>query len=260
MRPDLAVLIDADNIPLRVIPDVLDCLLPNFNVSVRKAFGAGLTQKLANLRETGFEPIEVLPNTPKGKNVTDIALVSAMIPELFFRRVHGFAVVTGDSDFTGPVLQIRNLGIPILVFGPPNTPLCLQSACSRFYTLKVHQVNSDHQMIAVPPTQSPYDLDELRSRIAVLFREFSVSHGGDLTATRFGHYLKSCHQFSAKHYGARSISKLLKRLGGFQLTEIKNQAGTLLDYKLDLGAHRKSIEYPELGGVEGRRLVVMSRK
>jgi hypothetical protein len=257
MRPDLAVLVDADNISPKMIPEIIEYLLPNWNLTVRKAFGAELAQKQTILRETGFEPVEVLPNTLRGKNVTDIALVSAMLPELFFRRVHGFAVATGDSDFTEPVLQIRSLGIPIMVFGPKTTPLCLRAACSRFYELSMHPVDAGNQQCTAPPRMYGFDADRLRSRVTMLFRDFAASNR-DLTVMRFGHYLKRRDpQLTGKRYGAKSITTLLRRLGGFQLTEIKNNDGVLVDYALAFASHQKAIDKPYREGVEVPRLMVM---
>ena len=245
MRPDLAVLVDADNISPKMIPEILDHLRPNWNLTVRKAFGAVLAQKQTILRVTGFEPVEVLPNTLRGKNVTDIALVSAMMPELFFRRVHGFAVATGDSDFTEPVLKIRSLGIPIMVFGPKSTPLCLRAACSRFYELSMHPSEADNQQCAATPKPNGFDADRLRSRIAMLFKEFAAGNR-NLTVMHFGNYVKRRDpQLSMKRYGAKSITTLLRRLGGFQLKEIKNEDGVLVDHWLALGSHQKA-ESPRL--------------
>ena len=258
MRPDIALFIDIDNISPRSIPEVLDYLLPNWNVPVRKAFGVGLAAKNAILRATGVEPIEVLPNLPTKQNVTDFALLASLMPELFFRRVHGFAIASGDSDFTAPVQQLRSLGLPVIVFGPESTPLCLQRACSQFRVIKAACVEPDtHQdtLAQHPPSLGP---EQIRDWLIDLFSDFA-NNPGDLTVARFGQFLRRRNpQFTAKQYGAKSTSALLRHLGGFQLTELRNDAGTLTDYTLALVPHCLSAIDSDFMVAKGHKLMAIS--
>jgi hypothetical protein len=258
LRPDIALFIDSDNFPAKSIAQVVDQLLADWNVPVRKAFGAGLVPKTNTiLRAAGVEPIEVLPNLP-GKNCTDFALVASLMAELFHRRVHGFAIASGDSDFTAAVHVIRSLGLPVIVYGPENTPLCLQKAGSQFRSIRTSNAPNIHQQTLVqqPSLCGP---GQLRDWLIDSFEEFAKSPGGPLTLARFGQLLRRRDpHFTAQRYGLGSTSALLRKTGGFQLKELRNKSGTLIDYTLALTTHRLSVVDSGFNVAEGRKLMAIS--
>ena len=258
LRPDIALFVDVDNVPARSIPEILEQLLSDWNVPVRKAFGAGLASKNTMLRASGVEPIEVLPNLPvKRKNTTDFALLASLMSELFHRRVHGFAIASGDSDFTAAVQVIRSLGLPVIVFGPENTPLCLQKAGSQFRIIRTAYAPNIHQQTLVqhPSLCGP---GQLRDWLIDSFEEFA-RNPGNRTVARFGQLLRRRDpHFTAQRFGAGSTSALLRKIGGFQLTELRNEAGTLIDYTLALATHRLSVVDPSFNVAEGRKLMAIS--
>jgi hypothetical protein len=233
MRDDISVHVDADNVSVTAIPHILDCLAPTWTPTIRKAFGIGLVQKQTKiLHENGFEAIEVVRNVPR-KNSTDISLVCSLMEEYFLGRVKGMALVTSDSDFTAPVRYIRDHGLPIFVFGNEKTPPSLQSAATQFYILRRPEYKP---AIGLAPIPGDYD-PELRMKIATLVEDFSAVTVTP-TLAKFGTFLKNRDPSFTTRYSARSLSTLLKRLGGFILTEIRTDTGVLADYRLGLARPR----------------------
>jgi len=134
-RLKMSVFIDAENVNNgSAIRSVFVSLAPDWNCICRRAYGSGLATHLQLFRELDIRPIEVFQNT-SGKNAADIELVIDAVKELNFGRTEAFCIVSGDGDFSRLVLTIREWGLPVLVFGPENTPELLRSAGTEFRLL-----------------------------------------------------------------------------------------------------------------------------
>jgi hypothetical protein len=51
---------------------------------------------------------------------------------LFSGRVHGFGLMSSDSDFMPLAMRIRQNGVPVYGFGSATTPEAFRQACTRF--------------------------------------------------------------------------------------------------------------------------------
>ena len=51
---------------------------------------------------------------------------------LYRERVHGFGIMSSDSDSMPLAMRIRQDGLPVYGFGNAKTPQSFQQACSRF--------------------------------------------------------------------------------------------------------------------------------
>jgi hypothetical protein len=99
----------------------------------------------------------------------------------------------------------------------------------------------------VPPRES--QLEDLKSKLAGLVKEFSNQQSGPVTIQRFGAFLKRrWPDFNPKRMGCRSVGTLLRRLGGFELKRIRNDAGIIIDYGLTLGS-RQTRDNPTANGL-----------
>jgi hypothetical protein len=77
----------------------------------------------------------------------------------------------------------------------------------------------------------------LRSRMVELIREIVETHG-EVTIGRLGAIINVRDPiFSPRRYGSGSLSALLKQLGGFNLTPVEREDGSVKDYEVRLNEH-----------------------
>ncbi len=69
----------------------------------------------------GIEPQQQFDIT-KGKNATDMKMTIDAMDLLYRGRVHGFGIMSSDSDFMPLAMRIRQDGHPVYGFGGAKTP------------------------------------------------------------------------------------------------------------------------------------------
>ena len=106
----LAVLIDADNVPHRLINGILE-EIAKYGVPTFKRIYADWTKPhvtgwKAVLLDHAITPVQQYSYTT-GKNSSDSALIIDAMDILYTGRVDGFCVVSSDSDFTRLATRLR---------------------------------------------------------------------------------------------------------------------------------------------------------
>ena len=134
----IALLIDAENIPVRHIDKVFAELNKRGEATIRRAYGnwagPGLQDWRAKLHEHAIVPVQNFSLTA-GKNAADMALIVDAMEMLYCKPVDEFCVVSSDCDFTPLVFRLIENGKPVMGIGEPKAPLGFQRACSRFVSL-----------------------------------------------------------------------------------------------------------------------------
>src|SRR6187431_2950501 len=99
----LAILIDADDVPSRLINGILEEIAKYGVPTFKRIYGdwtkphvAGWKAVLLDHAITGVQQ----DSYPPGKNSSDSALIIDAMDILYTGRVDGFCVVSSDSDFT----------------------------------------------------------------------------------------------------------------------------------------------------------------
>lgn len=151
----LAILIDADNVPARMIGSVIAEMVKYGHLAVRRAYGdfagpQGLVWEETLVRHA------IVPHhlaiAGRGKNAADIALVIEAMDLLHGGAFDGFCIVSSDSDFAQLAIRIREQNLECYVFGGQNSPERLRRACSRFVYLENLGFDPPH---AVYPKMKP---------------------------------------------------------------------------------------------------------
>ncbi|MCB2087316.1 MAG: NYN domain-containing protein [Sphingomonadaceae bacterium] len=134
-QPNIALLIDADNASPAGIDPVLTVLAELGQVNIRRAYGnwrkTSLKGWVDKMHRYGIEPQQQFDMT-KGKNATDMKMTIDAMDLLYRGRVHGFGIMSSDSDFMPLAMRIRQDGYPVYGFGGDKTPEAFRQACSRF--------------------------------------------------------------------------------------------------------------------------------
>jgi hypothetical protein len=237
-RLKMSVFIDVENVNNEVaIRSVFESLAPHWNCICRRAYGSGLATHLQLFRDLGISPIEVFHNTP-GKNAADIALVIDAMKELSLGRSEAFCIVSGDGDFSRLVLTIREWGLPVLVFGPENTPESLRSAGTEFRLLSMKQAQksgSSAPKAAASPSRAPGKRTVTRKDQAELINlvsELAASTGKTSVRAINEAGCRRDVGFCSKQYGDQKLSLVLRGSGLFHLEPIANSNGTVDDYEV----------------------------
>jgi hypothetical protein len=152
----------------------------------------------------------------------------------------GYAIVSSDSDLTALTEAIRESGKHVLVFGNEKTPLSLRMAASEFQLLEDNRSHDKGQSLQTrdqvckgemgspDPCSSP-----LRLNLQRLLNEHTIAPG-KVTVDVFSQIVrKSDPGFSPKRHGARSMTSLLRKLGGFTLRPIRNGNGSIANYQVE---------------------------
>ncbi|WP_189512552.1 NYN domain-containing protein [Mesorhizobium sp. M2A.F.Ca.ET.043.02.1.1] len=135
----LALLIDADNVPARMIGRAFTEMEKYGQLAVRRAYGDFSGAQGAAWQETLVRHAIVphhLAICSRGKNAADIALVIDAMDLLHGGAFGGFCIVSGDSDFAHLATRIREQNLECYVFGGASTPERLKRACNRFIYLE----------------------------------------------------------------------------------------------------------------------------
>jgi len=131
----LAVLIDADNAQAACLPELLSEVARYGTATVKRAYGDWTTPNLKAWKETlhkhAVQPVQQFRYT-QGKNATDSALIIDAMDILYTGHLHGFCLVSSDSDFTRLATRLRESGAAVYGFGEKKTPEPFVAACDKF--------------------------------------------------------------------------------------------------------------------------------
>ncbi len=225
----LAVLIDADNIPHRLIGGILE-EIAKYGVPTFKRIYADWTKphvagwKLV-LLDHAITPIQQYSYTT-GKNSSDSALIIDAMDILYTGRVDGFCVVSSDSDFTRLATRLREAGMKVFGMGEQKTPSAFRAACDKFIYIEILD-----QQEATGPKQ--IKLVDLRKKEKVISKAdkalvnlvtSSINDIGDENGWAFlgelgNLLLKKRPDFDSRNYGFEKLLLLIRSLGHFEIDE-----------------------------------------
>lgn len=240
----LAVLIDADNAQAAVIESLLEEVAKFGEASVRRIYGDFTSPNSSSwkkiLNKHSIKPVQQFAYTT-GKNATDSTMIIDAMDLLYTRKIHGFCLVTSDSDFTGLAVRLREEGLDVYGFGEKKTPEAFRNACHRFIFTEIlrqpesasaqpaHAVNPSvtqqtPQPIAVPQALQipPFPGKFLREAM-----ESSADESGWTNLGTLGSYMQKVQpDFDSRLYGYKKLSDLVKARSELFLTEERAVAGS----------------------------------
>jgi hypothetical protein len=222
--PRLAVLIDAENAQLAILPGLLAEIAKIGTASVKRVYGDFTSPNLAQWRPElllhSIQPIQQFRNTV-GKNASDSALIIDAMDLLHSRRLDGFCIVSSDSDFTRLAARIREEGLIVFGYGEHKTPTSFIAACDRFVYTEVLRRPEQHvfEEPAAPPVKK-VELDEKESLIRYLADavEANSNENGWASLAAVGSVVANhVSDFDPRHYGCKKLSALITSTGAFDI-------------------------------------------
>jgi Fe-S-cluster formation regulator IscX/YfhJ len=225
----LAVLIDADNIPYRLISGILE-EIAKYGVPTFKRIYADWTKPhvagwKAVLLDHAITPIQQYSYTT-GKNSSDSALIIDAMDILYTGRVDGFCVVSSDSDFTRLATRLREAGMKVFGMGEQKTPSPFRAACDKFIYIEIldQQPETGPKQIKLSDLRKKDKVISKADKNLVSLVTSSINDIADENGWAFlgelgNLLLKKRPDFDPRNYGFEKLLLLIKSLGNFEVDE-----------------------------------------
>src|SRR5258706_3967575 len=148
----LAVLIDADNIPYRLISGILEEIAKYGSPTFKRIYADWTKPHVTGwktvLLDNAITPIQQYSYTT-GKNSSDSALIIDAMDILYSGKVDGFCIISSDSDFTRLATRLREAGMTVIGLGEKKTPNPFIVACDKFIYLEILTIRTEESKAKV---------------------------------------------------------------------------------------------------------------
>lgn len=219
---NLAVLIDADNIPYSNIKGMLDEIAKLGVPGIKRIYGDWTRPTVSGwkpaLLEHAITPIQQYSYTT-GKNATDSAMIIDAMDILHSQKVDGFCLVSSDSDFTRLAIRLRESGMLVIGIGEKKTPKPFIAACDKFIYIEIiGRKEEERATEESTPTPVPKpQFDKIDNKLIKLLKS-SVDDIADDNEFAFlaevgALIIKKKPDFDPRNYGFPKLTPLIKSLG-----------------------------------------------
>jgi len=226
---NLAVLIDADNIPSGHIKEMMEEIAKYGNPTIKRIYGdwtnPGLKKWKNLLLENAITPIQQYGYT-KGKNATDSAMIIDAMDVLYSGKVNGFCLVSSDSDFTRLATRLREAGMLVIGIGEKKTPNPFIVACDKFIYIEILKNQAIEKMESsdeksIEPTVDKITRKEIKL-ISATINDLSDDEGWAFLGDVGSLLLKKQPNFDSRNYGFEKLTPLIKSIGKYEIEQREN--------------------------------------
>ena len=234
---NLAVLIDADNIPSSYLKEMTEEIAKYGNPTIKRIYGDWTKPNLAKwkklLLENAVTPVQQYSYT-SGKNATDSAMIIDAMDILYSGKVEGFCIVSSDSDFTRLATRLREAGMLVIGIGEKKTPDPFIVACDRFIYLEIlkSQAESEEQD-PVKAQKKEESFENITPKVIRLISN-TISDLADEDGWAFlgdvgGLLQKKQPNFDSRNYGFQKLTPMIRSINKFEIDQRESHGGK---YKL----------------------------
>jgi hypothetical protein len=231
IEDQLAVLIDADNVPYANIKEMLGEIAKIGTPTIKRIYADWTKPTVSGwkgmLLENAITPIQQYSYTT-GKNSSDSALIIDAMDILYAGKVNGFCIVSSDSDFTRLAIRLREAGMRVYGFGERKTPQPFITACDKFTYIEILKVEST---ITPPESSKPktkerkvksplktVDLETI-SLVTESVTDIADESGWTYLGLLGGLISKKKTDFDPRNFGFPKLLPLIKSLDLFEIDE-----------------------------------------
>jgi uncharacterized LabA/DUF88 family protein len=219
----LAVLIDADNAQASSIQELLAEVSRYGTASIKRAYGDWTTPNLKGWKDVlhtlAIQPMQQFSYT-KGKNATDSSLIIDAMDLLHLGGLHGFCLVSSDSDFTRLATRIREAGLMVYGFGEKKTPQAFVAACNKFIYTEILKP------LEAPTAQEGQSLAPLEPMLRAAIDAAAREDGWAALSAVGSMILKNNPSFDSRNYGCPKLGELVKKQGYLEVKEVPASDGS----------------------------------
>ncbi|MCH8518468.1 NYN domain-containing protein [Candidatus Gracilibacteria bacterium] len=249
-NPNLAVLIDGDNIPSAYLSEMIEEITKYGNPTIKRIYGdwtrPGLSKWKNLLLENAITPVQQYGYT-SGKNATDSAMIIDAMDILYSEKVQGFCIVSSDSDFTRLATRLREAGKLVIGIGEKKTPNPFVVACDRFIFIEILKKEAPESK----NTESNFDKVGAKeiALIAGAVSDLSDEDGWAFLGDVGGLIQKKQPSFDSRNYGFEKLTPLIVSTGKFEIDKRDNVKSRYklvyvrnIEEKKNIGVKRKRME------------------
>lgn len=220
----IALLIDAENIPVSLFDQIMHAASPLGALTVRRVFGDFSHQRLADWQiravAEGFCVVHE-PSAGAGKNSTDIRMTVDAMEIAATRHADQFCIASSDRDFLPLVRRLRETGFAVHGIGRTAFDGRLQKASTSF-TLLNESSRKHASANSVPPqgvvqsgrpdptistsVLTPREIDTVRKLLR------SACSNGPISPSHLGKVLNSEFGDIARRIGGPGLARRLEKL------------------------------------------------
>jgi uncharacterized LabA/DUF88 family protein len=218
---NVALLIDADNASPDSLDPVLTVLAELGTVNIRRAYGnwekPGLKGWAKIVHLHAIEPQQQFDVT-KGKSATDMKMVIDAMDLLYRGHVHGFGIMSSDSDFMPLAMRIRQDGLPVYGFGTAKTPASFQNACTRFIDVGALAKADEAEEATPAASAGKAGIDEAVVKLlGDAIKASKRDERGFASISEVGRRAGNRSSFDARNFGYSHLSDLVAAIPNFHI-------------------------------------------
>jgi len=234
---NLAVLIDADNVPYSNIKGMLDEIAKIGVPTIKRIYGDWTKPTVSGwkqpLLEHAITPIQQYSYTT-GKNATDSAMIIDAMDILHDGKVDGFCLVSSDSDFTRLAVRLRESGMQVIGIGERKTPSPFIVACDKFIYIEIIGDSDDTQeadsTASTAKKQKEKNIEPVNKKLINLLkstvRDLADDDGWAYLGDIGNLIIKKRPDFDPRNYGFSKLAALVKaQKKVFDIDERKSEKG-----------------------------------
>lgn len=229
MNTNLAVLIDGDNIPSAFVKEMMEEIAKYGNPTIKRIYGdwtkPGLAKWKSLLLEHAITPIQQYGYTT-GKNATDSAMIIDAMDILYSEKVHGFCIVSSDSDFTRLATRLREAGMTVIGIGEKKTPNPFIVACDKFIYVEILKSKSEEKQTEEEKETEKESFEKITKKeinlIAATITDLSDDDGWAFLGDVGSLLQKKQPNFDPRNYGFQKLTPLIKSIKRFEIEQRDN--------------------------------------
>ena len=229
----LAVLIDADNIPYSHVKEMLEEITKFGLPTIKRIYGDWTKNTVAGwkpaLLEHAITPVQQYAYT-RGKNATDSAMIIDAMDILHSNKVDGFCIVSSDSDFTRLATRLRESRMLVIGIGEKKTPRPFIVACDKFIYIEILKEADSPKEAKVPQPSSKTQVEKMdKATIRLLIstiEDLADDEGWAFLAAVGAQLNKRKPDFDPRNYGFSKLTPLISSLKKYFVVDVKQVANS----------------------------------
>jgi len=216
---NLAVLIDADNVPYSRIGEMMEEITKYGIPTTKRIYGDWTRPGIAGwkpfLLKYAITPIQQYGYTT-GKNSTDSAMIIDAMDILYSEKVDGFCIVSSDSDFTRLATRLRESGMKVIGLGEKKTPEPFIVACDKFIFIEIlssEENQSDGTITKSAQKTRNQNVDKAARRlIKATINDLADDDGWAFLGDVGNAVIKKRPEFDPRNYGFNKFTPMLAHM------------------------------------------------
>ncbi len=229
MNINLAVLIDGDNIPSAFVKEMMEEIAKYGNPTIKRIYGDWTKPNLSKwksvLLEHAITPIQQYAYT-SGKNATDSAMIIDAMDILYSEKVHGFCIVSSDSDFTRLATRLREAGMQVIGIGEKKTPNPFIVACDKFIYIEILKSKSKEKSSEEEKEYDKESFEKITAKdlklITTTINDLSDDDGWAFLGDVGSLLQKRQPNFDPRNYGFQKLTPLINSTKSFEIEQREN--------------------------------------